>query len=82
MKHFSYGHTMQYVRYIFQFFFFWVKKIIRRSNAHLLKYPDAKVISLGIGDTTEPIPEVISSAMAKVKKKAHHLSDAVSPSLF
>ncbi|GKG62813.1 LL-diaminopimelate aminotransferase, chloroplastic-like protein, partial [Tanacetum coccineum] len=28
-------------------------------------YPDAKVISLGIGDTTEPIPEVITSAMAK-----------------
>ena len=32
----------------------------------MLKYPDAKVISLGIGDTTEPIPEVITSAMAKV----------------
>jgi len=33
----------------------------------LLKYPDAKVISLGIGDTTEPIPEVITDAMSKVK---------------
>lgn len=32
----------------------------------MLKYPDAQVISLGIGDTTEPIPEVIASAMAKV----------------
>lgn len=32
----------------------------------MLKYPDAQVISLGIGDTTEPIPEVITSAMAKV----------------
>jgi len=31
----------------------------------LLKYPDAKVISLGIGDTTEPIPDVITSAMSK-----------------
>lgn len=30
------------------------------------KFPDAQVISLGIGDTTEPIPEVIASAMAKV----------------
>jgi len=33
----------------------------------LLKYPDAKVISLGIGDTTEPIPEVISDALSKVE---------------
>ncbi|WJX46410.1 LL-diaminopimelate aminotransferase [Trifolium repens] len=33
--------------------------------AHLLKYPDAKIISLGIGHTTEPIPEVITSALAK-----------------
>lgn len=32
----------------------------------MLKYPDAQVISLGIGDTTEPIPDVITSAMAKV----------------
>ncbi|XP_043817152.1 LL-diaminopimelate aminotransferase, chloroplastic isoform X2 [Manihot esculenta] len=40
-------------------------EIARRRNAHLEKYPDSKVISLGIGDTTEPIPEVITSAMAK-----------------
>ncbi|XP_028779081.1 LL-diaminopimelate aminotransferase, chloroplastic [Neltuma alba] len=40
-------------------------EIARRRAAHLQKYPDAKVISLGIGDTTEPIPEVITSAMAK-----------------
>ncbi|CAI8618029.1 unnamed protein product [Vicia faba] len=40
-------------------------EIGRRKSAHLLKYPDAKIISLGIGDTTEPIPEVISSALAK-----------------
>ncbi|GJU39039.1 LL-diaminopimelate aminotransferase, chloroplastic, partial [Tanacetum coccineum] len=33
--------------------------------AYMLKYPDAKVISLEIGDTTEPIPEVITCAMAK-----------------
>lgn len=40
-------------------------EVARRRNAHMLKYPDAKVISLGIGDTTEPIPEVITSAIAK-----------------
>ncbi|KAF8410838.1 hypothetical protein HHK36_003375 [Tetracentron sinense] len=40
-------------------------EIARRRATHLLKYPDAQVISLGIGDTTEPIPEVITSAMAK-----------------
>ncbi|KAG9446490.1 hypothetical protein H6P81_012618 [Aristolochia fimbriata] len=39
-------------------------EIARRRTAHMQKYPDAKVISLGIGDTTEPIPEVITSAMA------------------
>ncbi|XP_077240681.1 pyridoxal phosphate (PLP)-dependent transferases superfamily protein isoform X2 [Tasmannia lanceolata] len=39
-------------------------EIARRRSAHMLKYPDAQVISLGIGDTTEPIPEVITSAMA------------------
>lgn len=36
----------------------------------MLKYPDAEVISLGIGDTTEPIPEVITSALAKVPSKS------------
>lgn len=41
-------------------------KIGRRKVAHMQKYPDAQVISLGIGDTTEPIPEVITSAMATV----------------
>ncbi|KAF4383653.1 hypothetical protein F8388_014153 [Cannabis sativa] len=46
-------------------------EIARRRNAHLLKYPDAKVISLGIGDTTEPIPEVITSAMSA---RSHALS--------
>lgn len=39
-------------------------EIARRRSAHTLKYPEAHVISLGIGDTTEPIPEVITSAMA------------------
>ncbi|KAJ8643709.1 hypothetical protein MRB53_005457 [Persea americana] len=39
-------------------------EIARRRAAHIQKYPDAQVISLGIGDTTEPIPEVIASEMA------------------
>lgn len=46
-------------------------EIGRRKLTHMQKYPDAQVISLGIGDTTEPIPEVITSAMAM---KAHSLS--------
>ncbi|XP_057976839.1 LL-diaminopimelate aminotransferase, chloroplastic [Malania oleifera] len=46
-------------------------EVARRRAAHMLKYPDAQVISLGIGDTTEPIPENITSAMAK---RAHELS--------
>ncbi|XP_008802708.2 LL-diaminopimelate aminotransferase, chloroplastic-like [Phoenix dactylifera] len=46
-------------------------EVARRRSAHMLKYPDAEVISLGIGDTTEPIPEVISSAMAM---RSHSLS--------
>ncbi|KAF8668755.1 hypothetical protein HU200_051943 [Digitaria exilis] len=43
-----------------------VNQIARRRAAHLLKYPDTKIISLGIGDTTEPIPHVITNAMAEV----------------
>ncbi|RWR93255.1 LL-diaminopimelate aminotransferase, chloroplastic isoform X2 [Cinnamomum micranthum f. kanehirae] len=39
-------------------------EIARRRSVHMQKYPDAQVISLGIGDTTEPIPEVITSGMA------------------
>ncbi|KAI3445847.1 hypothetical protein Pfo_002512 [Paulownia fortunei] len=46
-------------------------EIARRRAAHMLKYTDAQVISLGIGDTTEPIPEVITSAMSK---RSHALS--------
>lgn len=46
-------------------------EINRRRSAHMLKYPDAQVISLGVGDTTEPIPDVITSAMAT---RSHELS--------
>jgi len=38
-------------------------QIARRRRAHQEKHPDAKVISLGIGDTTEPIPRSIAEAM-------------------
>jgi LL-diaminopimelate aminotransferase len=47
-----------------------VEQIARRRAAHLLKYPDAKIISLGIGDTTEPIPDVITNAMAEVSSSS------------
>ncbi|WOL09417.1 aminotransferase ALD1 [Canna indica] len=36
-----------------------------RQQAHMEKYPDASIISLGIGDTTEPIPRIITSPMAQ-----------------
>ncbi|KAE8672688.1 LL-diaminopimelate aminotransferase [Hibiscus syriacus] len=48
-------------------------EISKRELQHLEKYPNAKVISLGIGDTTEPIPEKISLSMANY---AHALSTA------
>merc|ERR1711990_498087 len=37
-------------------------EIGRRRREHQEKNPDAKIISLGIGDTTEPIPKVITDA--------------------
>eukprot|EP00803_Ostreobium_quekettii_P003671 evm.model.scf_66EXC.14 EVM.evm.TU.scf_66EXC.14 scf_66EXC:126003-130407(-) len=40
-------------------------EIARRRREHEAKYPDKQIISLGIGDTTEPIPSFISDAMAK-----------------
>jgi hypothetical protein len=38
-------------------------QIARRRKAHQDSHPDAKLISLGIGDTTEPIPPFIADAM-------------------
>lgn len=38
-------------------------EINRIKNAHLEKKPDAAIISLGIGDTTEPIPAPIIDGM-------------------
>jgi LL-diaminopimelate aminotransferase len=40
-------------------------EIAKRRKAHQEANPDAKVISLGIGDTTEPLPKSIADAMAK-----------------
>ncbi|KAL9237000.1 hypothetical protein vseg_011594 [Gypsophila vaccaria] len=40
-------------------------EICRREMEHVKKYPNAKLIRLGIGDTTQPIPQVISYAMAE-----------------
>ncbi|XP_034702374.1 aminotransferase ALD1, chloroplastic-like [Vitis riparia] len=39
-------------------------EIAMRELEHMKKYPNAKVISLGIGDTTEPIPDIVTSSMA------------------
>ncbi|XP_043697811.1 aminotransferase ALD1, chloroplastic-like [Telopea speciosissima] len=40
-------------------------EICRRKEEHMEKNPDAKVISLGVGDTTEPIPHIITSTMVQ-----------------
>ncbi|XP_038708837.1 aminotransferase ALD1, chloroplastic isoform X2 [Tripterygium wilfordii] len=40
---------------------------------HMEKYPGAKVISLGIGDTTQPIPDMVALSMADF---AHALATA------
>ena len=40
-------------------------EIARIRTAYLEKNPDAKVISLGIGDTTEPIPAAITKGMVE-----------------
>ncbi|CAL5329638.1 unnamed protein product [Camellia sinensis] len=39
-------------------------EISARELEHIKKYPNAEVIRLGIGDTTEPIPDIITSAMS------------------
>lgn len=39
-------------------------EISTRELEHIKKYPKEKVISLGIGDTTQPIPEAITAAMS------------------
>jgi LL-diaminopimelate aminotransferase len=40
-------------------------EIVRRKTEFLVKNPDARLISLGIGDTTEPLPSSIASALSQ-----------------
>ncbi|KAI3940889.1 hypothetical protein MKW92_040171 [Papaver armeniacum] len=40
------------------------KMISRHEFEHVQKYPNVKLISLGVGDTTEPIPDIITLDMA------------------
>jgi hypothetical protein len=44
-------------------------EIARRRNAYLATNPDAKIISLGIGDTTMPIPDHILDGLVKGASK-------------
>lgn len=44
-------------------------EIGKRRNAYLAEHPDAKIISLGIGDTTQPIPTHILSGLEKGASK-------------
>jgi LL-diaminopimelate aminotransferase len=38
--------------------------VAAKRREYAAKHPDAKIISLGIGDTTHPLPPAIASAMA------------------
>ncbi|KAL1336269.1 hypothetical protein HN51_030658 [Arachis hypogaea] len=38
-------------------------EIERHEHMHLQKYPHANIIDLGIGDTTEPLPTMVTSSM-------------------
>ncbi|KAF3445753.1 hypothetical protein FNV43_RR10930 [Rhamnella rubrinervis] len=40
-------------------------EISMREFEHTQKYPDAELIRLGVGDTSQPIPDIITSAMAE-----------------
>ena len=42
-------------------------EIAKRRRAHAEKNPGVKIISLGIGDTTEPIPAPIAAAMEQAR---------------
>ncbi|XP_058188706.1 aminotransferase ALD1 homolog [Rhododendron vialii] len=41
-------------------------EISTREMEHIKKYPNTEVISLRIGDTTAPIPDIIAAAMSDV----------------
>lgn len=40
---------------------------------HLEKYPHANVIDLGIGDTTEPLPTIVTTSMVDVSYEVFSL---------
>jgi LL-diaminopimelate aminotransferase len=40
-------------------------EVSRRRNEYSSSHPDAKIISLGIGNTTEPLPKHIATAMSE-----------------
>jgi LL-diaminopimelate aminotransferase len=44
-------------------------EIARRKARFLLQNPEAALISLGVGDTTEPLPEVVAEALACASRK-------------
>jgi len=44
-------------------------EIQKRKKEFLAKHPDAKLISLGIGDTTEPVSEQVAQAMAQLSTR-------------
>ncbi|KAF7138316.1 hypothetical protein RHSIM_Rhsim07G0117500 [Rhododendron simsii] len=54
-------------------------EISMREMEHIKKYPNAEVISLGIGDTTVPIPDIIASAMSDVIGSSDSLSLSSEP---
>ncbi|PHT34627.1 Aminotransferase ALD1 -like protein [Capsicum baccatum] len=39
-------------------------EILERELKHVEKYPNAKVISLGVGDTTQPLPQPVALSMS------------------
>lgn len=43
-----------------------LNQISIREHEHIQKNPNARLIRLGIGDTTQPIPDIITTAMAEV----------------
>ena len=47
-------------------------QINQRKKEYLERHPEAKLISLGIGDTTEPIPPSIVEGMSRAAERLEH----------
>jgi LL-diaminopimelate aminotransferase len=47
-------------------------EIAKRKQEFMNTHPNAQLISLGIGDTTQPIPTLITDAFVKQAKKLNH----------